>query len=96
MITSDEPGIYLEGKFGIRLENLILCVKKEKNEFGQFMGFEPLTYVPFDRAAIDISQMNQKEIARLNAYHREVYEKISPYLNEEEKEWLKKECEPFA
>lgn len=96
MITSDEPGIYLEGKFGIRLENLILCVKKEKNEFGQFMGFEPLTYVPFDRAAIDISQMNQKEIARLNAYHREVYEKISPYLNEEEKEWLQKECEPFA
>ena len=62
MITSDEPGIYLEGKFGIRLENLILCVKKEKNEFGQFMGFEPLTYVPFDRAAIDISQMNQKRL----------------------------------
>ena len=55
-----------------------------------------MTYVPFDRAAIDISQMNQKEIARLNAYHREVYEKISPYLNEEEKEWLQKECEPFA
>ena len=96
MITSDEPGIYLEGKFGIRLENLILCVKKEKNEFGQFMGFEPLTYVPFDRAAIDISQMSQKEIARLNAYHREVYEKISPYLNEDEKEWLQKECEPFV
>ena len=57
------------------------------------MGFEPLTYVPFDRAAIDISQMNQKEIARLNAYHREVYEKISPYLNEEEKEEVIENCQ---
>lgn len=92
MITSDEPGIYLEGKFGIRLENLILCVALEKNEFGQFMGFEPLTYVPFDRDAIDASQMNEEEKKRLNQYHAMVFKKIAPYLEPEEKAWLSEVC----
>lgn len=94
MITSDEPGIYLEGKFGIRLENLILCVKKEKNEFGQFMGFEPLTFVPFDRDAIAPEQMNEKERELLNAYHQKVYETLEAYLTKEEREWLADECAP--
>lgn len=93
MITSDEPGIYLEGRFGIRLENLILCVKREKTEFGQFMGFEPLTFVPFDRAAIDTSLMTAYEIQLLNEYHRRVYDNIAGYLNEDERKWLKKQCE---
>lgn len=95
MITSNEPGIYLAGKYGIRLENLILCVKKEKNEFGQFMGFEPLTFVPFDREAIDVEQMSPKELALLNAYHQQVYDHIAPYLSCEEKEWLADICAPL-
>ena len=95
MITSDEPGIYLEGKYGIRLENLILCVKREKNEFGQFMGFEPLTMVPFERDAIDVEQMNEKERKLLNVYHQMVFETISPFLSVEEREWLADVCMPL-
>lgn len=95
MITSDEPGIYLEGKFGIRLENLILCVKREKNEYGQFMGFEPLTLVPFDRDAIDIEQMSVKERELLNAYHEKVLEVIGPHLDRQEQEWLSDACAPI-
>lgn len=95
MITSDEPGIYLAGKYGIRLENLILCVKKEKNEFGQFMGFEPLTFVPFDRDAIDIEQMSPRELALLNDYHRQVYDKLEQFLSSDEREWLADMCAPL-
>lgn len=89
MITSDEPGIYIEGSHGIRTENLIVCVKDEKNQYGQFMKFEYLTYVPIDLDAIDKSLMRPEDVELLNQYHRDVYDKISPYLNEEEKEWLK-------
>lgn len=95
MITSDEPGFYLAGKYGIRLENLILCVKKEKNEFGQFMGFEPLTMVPFDRDAIDVEQMSRKELALLNEYHQKVYDTLEKYLSSEEREWLADVCAPL-
>lgn len=95
MITSDEPGIYLAGKYGIRLENLILCVKREKNEFGQFMGFEPLTLVPFDRDAIDAAQMSPKELAFLNQYHQKVYDTLEEYLTGEEREWLADMCAPL-
>ena len=95
MITSDEPGIYLEGKYGIRLENLILCVKREKNEFGQFMGFEPLTFVPFERNAIDVGQMSEKERELLNTYHQRVFEKLGDFLPVEEREWLKDMCTPL-
>ena len=89
MITTDEPGIYIEGKYGIRLENELICRKGEKNEYGQFMYFEPITFVPFDLDAIEVSQLNETEKAWLNAYHKEVYEKIAPLLTEEEAEWLK-------
>lgn len=95
MITSDEPGIYLEGRFGIRLENLILCVKREKNEYGQFMGFEPLTLVPFEREAIDTEQLSRKERAWLNAYHARVLETLTPYLDREEQAWLADACAPI-
>ncbi len=95
MITSDEPGVYLEGKFGIRLENLLLCVKREKNDFGQFMGFEPLTFVPFDRKVIDAGQMDEKERSLLNAYHKRVFEVLEKYLEADEREWLAKECAPL-
>ncbi len=91
MITSNEPGLYIENEYGIRLENLILCKKAEKNEYGQFMEFETLTYVPFDRNSIDPSMLNEEEKGILNRYNRAVYEKISVYLNEEERVWLKNE-----
>ncbi len=89
MITTDEPGIYIEGKYGIRLENELICRKGEKNEYGQFMYFENLTFVPFDLDAVDASQMNETEKRYLNAYHKAVYAKIAPRLTTEEAEWLK-------
>lgn len=89
MITSDEPGLYLEGKYGIRTENELLCCKGVKNEYGQFMYFEHLTLVPIDLDAIVPEQMSVYEKKCLNAYHTEVYRVISPYLDEEEKVWLK-------
>ena len=89
MVTSDEPGVYIEGSHGVRTENLIVCKKAEKNEYGQFMEFEFLTFVPIDLDALDKSLMSERDVELLNAYHKEVYEKISPYLTAEEAEWLK-------
>ena len=89
MIQSDEPGVYEEGKFGIRHENEMVLRKAEKNKYGQFMEFETLTFVPFDLDGIDKSLMMADEIEWLNAYHKEVYEKVAPRLNEEEAAWLK-------
>lgn len=89
MVTTDEPGIYLEGKFGIRTENELICRKGEKNGYGQFMYFENLTYVPIDLDAIDPAQMSEREKSYLNEYHANVYEKVSPYLTEDEAKWLK-------
>ena len=89
MVTSDEPGIYIEGSHGVRTENLIVCKKAEKNEYGQFMEFEFLTFVPIDLEALDKSLMNERDVELLNSYHSAVYEKISPYLTAEEAEWLK-------
>lgn len=91
MITSDEPGIYLEGCFGIRLENLLVCARKRENTFGVFLGFEPLTMVPFDREAILGEMLSEKERNWLNTYHRKVFETLSPYLEEEERRWLREE-----
>ena len=92
MITSDEPGVYLEGQYGIRLENLLLCVEKQVTEYGQFLGFDTLTLVPFDVDAIDVNIMSDYEIRLLRQYHKLVYKKISPYLNIEEQEWLYEVC----
>lgn len=91
MITSDEPGIYMEGRFGIRLENLLVCARKRENTFGVFLGFEPLTMVPFDREAILGEMLSEKERNWLNTYHRKVFETLSPYLEEEERRWLREE-----
>ena len=77
---------------GIRLENLILCVKREKTGYGQFMGFEPLTFVPFDKDLIELGLLDNKERELLNNYHKKVYENISPYLDKDEKEWLENAC----
>ena len=89
MITTDEPGVYLEGEYGIRTENELICVKAEKNEYGQFMQFENITYAPIDLDGIDPDEMTCREKKMLNAYHKMVWEKISPYLNDDEREWLK-------
>lgn len=91
MITSDEPGLYLEGEYGIRIENLLMCRKAQKNIYGQFMEFETLTMVPFDRQAIDADMLNEDERQLLNSYNKAVYQNVSPYLNEYEREWLKDE-----
>ena len=89
MIVTDEPGIYIEGSHGIRLENELLVCMGEKNEYGQFMYFEPITYIPMDLDAVNPDMMSAEEKKLLNIYHKTVYEKVSPYLNEEEKVWLK-------
>ena len=89
MLTSDEPGLYLEGRYGIRTENELLCRKGEKNEYGQFMYFENLTLVPYDLDAVDPDLLTFRDKERLNAYHAEVREKVSPYLTPDEREVLK-------
>ena len=90
MILTDEPGVYIEGSHGIRLENELIVCKGEQNEYGQFMYLEPITYIPFDLDGIVPEVMNSDDIKYLNDYHKLVFEKISPYLNEEETEWLRK------
>lgn len=90
MITTDEPGVYLEGKYGIRTENELVCRKAEKNEYGQFMEFETITYAPIDLDAIDPEEMTGREKKMLNDYHAAVYRTLSPYMTEQENEWLKK------
>ena len=89
MVTSNEPGIYFENEFGVRCENLMLCVKDEENSYGQFMHFEPLTMVPWETDAIIPSLLSEKEKSLLNEYHALVYKTISPYLEGGEREWLK-------
>lgn len=90
MLLSNEPGLYRTGEYGIRTENLIHVVEAVKTDFGQFLKFETLTYFPIDVTLIDKELMTQREIDWLNAYHQEVYEKLSPFLTKEESCWLKK------
>ncbi len=89
MTTSDEPGYYAEGKYGIRIENMLVCVKDKWTSYGQFMRFEPLTMVPIDLDAVIPDQMTPDEREILNSYHRQVYLNLAPYLNDEEKAWLR-------
>ena len=89
MVTTDEPGVYLEGQYGIRTENELLCRNAEKNEYGQFMEFEIITYAPIDLDAILPEKMTERERGLLNEYHKIVYGKISPFLNDGEREWLR-------
>ncbi|MCF2682388.1 aminopeptidase P family N-terminal domain-containing protein [Faecalicatena contorta] len=90
MVITDEPGFYVEGSHGIRLENELLCCKGEKNEYGQFMYFDEITLIPMDLDAINPDIMTEEEKKLLNNYHKKVYDTISPYLNKEETEWLAK------
>ena len=90
MVITDEPGLYIEGSHGIRIENELLVRKGNKNEYGQFMYLEPITYVPIDLDALKVEIMSEHEKQLLNDYHKTVYEHLSPYLTEEENEWLRK------
>ena len=91
MDVTNEPGIYIEGSHGIRIENVMLAKKGEKNEYGQFMYFDTLTWVPLERAALDPKYLSDRQIEWINAYQKTVYENLSPYLDENEREWLKEE-----
>jgi Xaa-Pro aminopeptidase len=95
MLISDEPAIYREGEYGIRIENLILCYEDEESEFGKFLRFDTVSLCYIDKSLIDISLLDQNEIDWLNAYHAEVYEKLGPFLDKEEKVWLKEKTEPL-
>lgn len=95
MITSNEPGLYRAGKYGIRIENLILTVLDKTTEFGDFYRFETLTLCPIDTKLIDISLMTQEEINWLNVYHKKVYDELSPLLSDKEKEWLMSYIKPI-
>lgn len=87
MITTDEPGVYNEGEFGVRHENELLCVEGETNEYGTFLHFEPITYVPFDLEAIDYDYLSNKEIESLNDYQKMVFSRLENYLTDDEKSW---------
>lgn len=90
MIITDEPGIYIEGSHGIRLENELLCCAGTKNEYGQFLYFEPITLIPMDLDAINPDMMKDEEKKLLNDYHKKVYDTIAPHLADDEREWLAK------
>ena len=88
MTVTDEPGVYIEGSHGIRIENVLVCQRETENAYGKFLQFETLTFVPIDLEAIDTEKMSETDIQLLNLYHKKVYDKIAPYLTEPEKEWL--------
>lgn len=95
MTVTNEPGIYLEGKFGVRIENTLLIVPAESTAFGDFLKFETLTLAPIDTAPIVLEMLSTEEREWLNNYHRRVYESLSPYLEGNEKEWLRKATLPI-
>mgnify|MGYP006305626473 FL=1 len=88
MVHSNEPGMYLEGKFGIRIENLIVTVVKEENQYGTFLGFDYFTLCPIDLKLIQIDRLDKQEKKWLNDYHLKVREMLSPYLDDNQKAWL--------
>lgn len=94
MLTSNEPGLYHEGKYGIRTENLVLCVSHSESEaFGKFLAFETVTLCPIDTSLLDRSLMTSEELKWLNAYHLQVFEKLSPHLSKDEEKWLKNKAQ---
>lgn len=95
MDITNEPGIYIEGSHGIRIENVMVACNGEKNEYGQFMYFKTLTWVPLDLEAIELEHMTGQQRGFLNKYHSEVYERIAPFLTPKEQEWLKEATRPI-
>ena len=95
MIVTDEPGIYKAGRHGIRIENTLLIVPAQETEFGKFYKFEPLTLCPIDKKAIAVELLTDEELVWLNEYHQMVYDRLCPYLDEEEQAWLKETTSPL-
>lgn len=95
MTVTDEPGIYLEGRFGVRIENTLLIIPYMKGEAGDFLQFESLTLCPIDKRPIDASMLTDEERQWLDNYHRMVFGRLSPYLSEEEQIWLSDACLPL-
>lgn len=96
MLFSDEPGVYKPGRHGIRIENSVFVQEEEVNEFGRFLGFETITFLPYERKAIIVSELTEEERVWIDCYHKATYEKLSPYLTEEEKIWLKEKTAPLS
>ena len=92
MIVTDEPGVYETDLVGIRIENELVCVHKADNQYGTFLGFEPLMFVPIATSPILPGVLDKDEIAWLNDYHRQVFAKLAPHLNDEERSWLAEKC----
>jgi Xaa-Pro aminopeptidase len=93
MVTSNEPGLYKTGEYGIRTENILLVGEGAKTEnFGDFLEFETLTLFPYDTRLIDLTMLTPEEIKQVNDYHAMVLERLTPYLNEQETAWLKTKC----
>lgn len=95
MLISNEPALYREGEYGIRTENLVICYQDEETEFGEFLKFDTVSLCYIDKSLIDRSLLTKDEIIWINNYHSEVFEKLSPLLDEEEKMWLKEKTEPI-
>ncbi len=93
MITSNEPGLYRTGQYGIRIENLVLCKEAEESDFGKFLQFETLTLFPIDTSLIDTARLSEEERNWINQYHARVFNEVSPLLNEKEREWLRLKCQ---
>ena len=92
MTVTDEPGIYLPGRFGVRIENTLLITPYLTSEFGEFLQFEPLTLCPIDKRPIDVAMLTDEELQWLNDYHRMVYERLAPHLDSDEEAWLREAC----
>ena len=95
MTITDEPGIYLAGKFGARIENTLLIIPYKETEFGKFLQFESLTLCPIDKAPVLVDMLLSEEIDWLNAYHQRVFDTLSPYLSDDETAWLREACAPL-
>lgn len=95
MTVTDEPGLYLSGRFGVRIENTLLVRDYKETAFGRFLQFEPLTLCPIDKEPIVVEMLTEEELTWLNQYHSYVFEKLSPLLNEDETEWLAEACSPL-
>lgn len=95
MVLSNEPAIYREGQYGIRTENVLICYEDEETEFGRFLKFDTISLCHIDKTLIDKSLLNWEEISWINSYHTDVYDKISPFLTDDEKKWLREKTEPL-
>ena len=96
MTVTDEPGIYLEGRFGVRIENVLLVVPAEETECGRFLRFEPLTLCPIDKSPVMTELLTDEERQWLDDYHQTVFDRLSPYLDQSEREWLRRQTAPLT